>query len=131
MSNAPAKRILVIDDDKDILTFWKFTLKSLNEQPPITFLSASELKSADINYGNVKFAIVDFQFEASDVDGADIIAFLRQKGVNRIYLSTGYADQDDVCRKSRAMGIDGIISKPVSKEKIREILTNNSAQRNT
>lgn len=130
MANAPAKNILIIDDDKDILVFWKFMLESLNEEPPLTFSSAALLKSADINYGNVKLAIFDFQFEASDVDGADIIAFLRQKGVNRIYLSTGYADQGDVCRKSRDMGIDGIISKPVSKEKIKEIFLNNLTQQN-
>lgn len=117
------KRVLVVDDDPNILTFWKFTLKSLGENDPITAKSDSELKKADINFRDIKFAIVDFQFEESEVNGADIIQFLRSQGVARVYLSTGYADRDDVCRKARAMGIDGIIPKPVSKERVKEILS--------
>lgn len=122
MKQSSAKHILVIDDDTDILTFWKFTLKSLGEQPPITATDPGELKKLGVNSDKIKFAIVDFQFDESDVDGADIIQYLRSKGIERIYLSTGYADKEDVCRKSRAMGIDDIIPKPVSVDKIKEIL---------
>lgn len=122
MEQSGAKHILVIDDDPDILTFWKFTLKSLCEQPPIMAQNPDELKKIGISSDKIKFAIVDFQFDESDIDGADIIQYLRSKGIERIYLSTGHADKEDVCRKSRAMGIDDIIPKPVSIDKIKEIL---------
>lgn len=120
-TNQP-ERILVIDDDPDILTSWKFTLKSMGEAPPVTATSGLELKKTNIDFNKIKLAIVDFQFDGSDTNGADIIQFLHSKGIDRIYLSTGYADNEDVCRKSRAMGIDGIIPKPVNIDRIKEIL---------
>lgn len=116
-------KVLVIDDDPDILVFWKNTLKSLNAPAPISALSGDDLKSKTIDYDDIKFAIVDFEFKGSEIDGAKIIQFLRSKRVSRIYLSTGYADNDDVCRKARAMGIDDIIPKPVSVEKVKKLLS--------
>lgn len=116
------KRILVIDDDPDVCILWKNVLKALGEEAPILVSDGNELKTMSIDYASIKFAIVDFKFEGSEFCGVEIIEYLRQKNIEKIYLSTGYADDDEVCRKARQQGITDIIAKPVSLEKVKKIL---------
>ena len=69
-------------------------LKSLGEEAPISATSGENLKSMPVDYSSIDAAIVDFEFNDPDIDGSHIIEFLHHKGVQKIYLSSGYIQDD-------------------------------------
>lgn len=102
--------VLVVDDDVDILVQWRSILKGYET---LEFSDVKKLLYGKIDYSRINQAIVDYQFSGTSVDGLDVIRYLKGKGVDRIFLCTGFYSDEDIRRKALDLGVVTIIPKPI------------------
>lgn len=110
------QHVLVVDDDPGIRTQWRNILKKATGHTPIELSRGEELLKASIDYSKVLTAIVDYQFEESSLNGLDIIEYLKQKKVPKIFLCTGFYEDKDIIKRAKALGVIGIIPKPIPED---------------
>lgn len=107
--------VLIVDDDSSLRLQWRIFFKNRACQT-IEVKSGEELLGKKLDYRGIQHAIVDYNFEGSALNGFDVIEFLQQKGVERIYLCTGQHDEPEVKTRASQIGVVTVIPKPLNKK---------------
>jgi hypothetical protein len=109
------KQWLVMDDTPEFRDQWREIIKKNNLPPPIELDSVEALRKADIDYGSLAGAIVDYYYEGSNATGLDALGYLSSKGVQNLHLCTGNYNESIVMRgvnRTKAR----IIPKPIPED---------------
>jgi YesN/AraC family two-component response regulator len=114
-------RILIVDDEEVVL----FGFKKVLSGPSITVDTAASFKEASrlIQYKSYSAIITDLRLSGAELrDGLEVIKEARRIQTEcKIIVITGYGESDTQ-EKVYALGADRYLEKPVSPEKIKEIL---------
>lgn len=87
--------VLVVDDDQMIHMSWEMIQKKLGIAKLHSFESLEALKKEDsIDFAALDIAFVDKNIENSAFDGAQVIDFLKAKGVSKIVLASGESEKE-------------------------------------
>lgn len=112
------KRILLIDDNRDILETFNYMLTDLNYSVTTCIDSTEGLLKAI----NEDFELILTDYEMPNKNGCEIIKEVKRvKPNSAIYLLTGYYEEN-VINKAREVGATGIMNKPFEVSKIISIL---------
>lgn len=103
---------LVVDDDAGIRRQWIQLLKNRGITV-VTACNGEELLSGKIDFSKIQMAIVDYHYEGSDLNGYDVIEFLKRKKIARVHLCTANHQDPELPKKAFAAGADSIIPKPI------------------
>ena len=111
-------RVLVIDDDEDIVKLAKIMIGYMGYEVVIT---TDNLSVLDLLEDNFDLLLLDIQMP--HLDGFEICRLVRQSLFKdiKIVLFSASVD-DDVIMKGKEVGADEVISKPFSIEKIKETI---------
>lgn len=104
--------VLIIDDDSSIITQWELHFRNKNCHV-MTARRGEDLVYHDFDYKKIKAAIVDFQYDNSQLNGFDVIRFLKKRGVARVYLCTAQGGDQGIRNQALALGAEAIITKPI------------------
>lgn len=116
-SNVGQKTVLVVDDDEGIRFQWKALLKSRGFSA-IEVSSGEELLAMPIDFNALHAAIVDYQYEHSNLNGLDVVEYLRRKNLDRIFMCTANYQDEDLCRQAKNLGVRFVSGKPIRPERI-------------
>ena len=116
------KKILIIEDEKII----RNELKSLLENSGYEVLIIEKFDNVKENIKNMKFDLILMDVQMPKLNGYDATRKIRKSARDDrnipIIAFTADAYDDDV-KKAILSGMDGHVSKPVSKESLRETIT--------
>jgi len=108
------RRILIIDDDEDILNMLTEAVQSLGTH--FNVRGARNGYDGLIEVGNLKPDVVSLDLMMPKMDGAEMCRRLRSnpdtKNV-RVIVVTGLSGNAELVRKVRRIGVDGVFQKPV------------------
>ncbi len=112
--NVSQKNILIADDDADIRRQWKRIVDAQGGSIICSAGSAEEVQArSDIDYAGIDTAIVDYNYEGYALNGVDLVAYLKGKGVRNVHLCTGFHDDEEIRRRAKEAGADSVIPKPI------------------
>ena len=118
-----SKQILIADDDAGIRLLLRRVVKDSGGRVVYSAESVEDIvNNESIDYGEIDIAIVDYKFEGYRT-GIDLANYLKDRGVKRIYLCTGYFDDENVIKSAQKAGIDCIIPKPLDEAKLTNLLS--------
>ncbi|PIR17950.1 MAG: hypothetical protein COV46_02035, partial [Deltaproteobacteria bacterium CG11_big_fil_rev_8_21_14_0_20_49_13] len=66
-----------------------------------------------IEYSTIGGAIVDYNFDGSNITGLDIVQHLKNKGVGRIHLCTASHGDPKIMKEATRLGVASVITKPI------------------
>lgn len=81
--------VLVIDDDKGIRLTWEFQQEKLGIKVLHSYANLEALQSNGIELATIDIAFVDKNIEGSQFSGAQVVEFLKAKGIAKIVLASG------------------------------------------
>jgi DNA-binding NtrC family response regulator len=112
-------KILIVDDEMDVLNSLNLTLKSAKEfNSEITTVSDAE--SALASMLNEEFDLVLADFKMPGMNGIDLLTEVKQKHPKTArILITGYTDVDTAMDAINKAKVDHYIEKPCHKDKLR------------
>ena len=116
------KRILIVDDQKMNLTVLAAMLKKLGYLDVVTAVDGKQALASLESCGAAEFELVLTDMWMPELDGEGLVHAIRANAALAklpVYVIT--ADVE-MLAKSKAVGFDGILLKPVTVEKLREIL---------
>lgn len=125
LKNAPIqtdKKILVMDDEDGLLIMWRVMIKEATGRTPMEINRPEKLLEMRMEPGSIDVAIIDYEFRGSDLNGLDVIEYLRQKGIKECYLCTAYYQDAEIKAKADKLGIKMIIPKPIPENILSQIL---------
>ncbi len=114
------KRIMIVDDDKDILRMLEYSLKKLGPDYQIVTVGDTVTALNQIEAQSFDLVVADYMMPG--ITGIDLARAVRQISpdtqvvVMTAYGTTGLRDT------ARYLGLDGYIDKPFTLEQIREIV---------
>ena len=115
---AAARRILVVDDNRDAADSLCMILNSLGHAARAVYGSAEALRSLEADTPDV--ILLDIGLPA--MDGYQLAGVIRTRGIaTRIVALTGYGQPDDV-KRALAAGIDAHLVKPVDLDALQAAL---------
>jgi two-component system, NtrC family, response regulator HydG len=118
-------RILLVDDDNDVLFTAKTLLKS--EFAEIVTLNSPALLSEIVSREDFDIIVLDMNFAPGKVNGEEGLALLKKiisiKPLSYVVMSTAYGDIDIAVESMKAGAIDFIV-KPWQKERLLATLKN-------
>ncbi len=121
-TDAKGKRILVMDDEEELLVCWRVLLKEATGRVPMEIKAPEKLLESNLDPKSIDMAIVDYEFIGSDLNGLDVLEYLKRKGIKALYLCTAYYQDKDIQAKAKKIGIKGIIPKPIPDGILQKIL---------
>lgn len=86
--------VLVVDDDEGILLAWRAMKTNFGVEKLYVYPNLEALQSEPIDFGKIDIAFVDKNIEESAYDGAQVVAFLKDRGVAKIALASGECASD-------------------------------------
>jgi CheY-like chemotaxis protein len=101
---------------------WQIILKKRGYNV-IEARSGEELLGMRIDFETIQTAIVDYQYEDSDLNGLDVVEYLKRKNVERIYLCTANYQDKEIVQQAKALGVASIIAKPIHLKNLETILS--------
>jgi two-component system phosphate regulon response regulator PhoB len=114
-------RVVVVNDDQDLLDTLRACLEAFGHEVATTFIAAEAIALAYDFRPDV--AIVDWHI--GDARGDDVVRALRADPMLSklpVLLLSSAADEEEIAQLARAAGVDRILSKPIAvDELIREI----------
>jgi CheY-like chemotaxis protein/predicted regulator of Ras-like GTPase activity (Roadblock/LC7/MglB family) len=115
-----SKRVLIVDDDKDILRMLEFSLKKLG--PDYQIITAKDTVAAlnMVEKQPVDLVVVDYMMPG--ITGIDLARAVRQISPGtQVVVMTAYGTTG-LRNTAKYLGLDGYIDKPFTLEQIREIV---------
>jgi CheY-like chemotaxis protein/predicted regulator of Ras-like GTPase activity (Roadblock/LC7/MglB family) len=114
------KRILIVDDDKDILRMLEYSLKKLGPDYKVMTVRDTITALNQIEEEPVDLVVVDYMMPG--ITGIDLARAVRQiSPETQVVVMTAYGTTG-LRNTAKYLGLDGYIDKPFSLEKIREIV---------
>lgn len=114
---ATGLRVLIVDDEQDLLDFYRTLLDQIPSKPDITTANTGARALALLESG--EFALMLTDLNMPKMDGFQLLTMARRKYPTlRTAVITGIADEQYRTR-SYAMGVDLYIEKPSSKAELR------------
>lgn len=113
------KSILIADDDE--LMRWQLgrVVKGCGGEVACSAGSVEEVEQdPSLDLKNIDAAIVDYEFEGHEKTGIDLIRYLKANGVPRVFLCTGYYEDEEICSEAKSAGADLVIPKPVDERRL-------------
>ena len=109
----PLKRILIIDDARDVGRMYQQALRTLYPRVPVTYVPSAEEALVEVTTFTVDLMVVDIRLPG--MSGMDLVrrVRLRQPDIKVIMITGMYIDED-LKRQSREVGAAHLLSKPVS-----------------
>ena len=111
--NVDKKRILVVDDDTDILRIFK----SILEKEGYIVETAETGREALGKIGNEKFDVCLIDVKLPDMDGTEILRRMSNNPETIKIIVTGFSS-DEVGKKAADYGADDFLVKPVKPEEL-------------
>ena len=107
------KRLLIIDDARDVGRMYQQALRTLYPHVPVTYVPSAEEALVEVTTFTVDLMIVDIRLPG--MSGIDLVrrVRLRQPDIKVIMITGMYIDED-LKRQSREVGAAHLLSKPVS-----------------
>ena len=120
------KRIAVIDDSKDYLSFIEASLKKIAQDiSVVTFIDIDTAKK-DMEQKPADLVLCDINFDTvndTDRQGLDFLAWYRLKyPQNPIFMMTRYLDQG-FKKEALKLGAAGFLEKPIRIDQIKNIIS--------
>ncbi|MFH1654330.1 MAG: response regulator [Pseudomonadota bacterium] len=114
------KKILLIDDEKDLCELIKLNLESGGEYA-VEIANSGEEGVKKVKEGSFDLVITDFRMPG--MDGEDVLAALKSMNVEPpvILFSIYHDDDSTITGKIRSMA-DGLISKPIDHEHLNKVI---------
>ena len=114
------KRILIVDDNEEIIKVLKKGLKQLGYEVISETCSVKALKLFQSDCNNIDLVITDYMMP--EIKGGELAAVFKEiKADTRIILMTGYIDDNKEALES-SKAFDGYISKPIEFTKLSEVI---------
>jgi DNA-binding NtrC family response regulator len=111
---AASKKILIVDDDRDILDGYKFIFECEGYTPQITCNPRDALRMIE----KEEFSTVILDYMLPNIRGDELAERIREiKPWIKLVLISGYNDVEEVFSK-RNLQVDGILKKPVNPEEL-------------
>lgn len=111
-------RVLIVDDDRDILRSLKDILQSKGYDVDMAETGQNAIEKARVKYFNV--ALLDIKLP--DMEGTDLLARIhREKPQMMKIMITGYPSLDNAV-KALNLGADAYIMKPVNPENLLKVV---------
>ncbi|MDM8520331.1 response regulator [Anaerolineales bacterium HSG6] len=115
------KRILVVDDDKFILTFLEHTLKKFEPNFDVTTVVSGSEALEQLQMARFDLVITDYLMPGiSGVDLANAIRHMTPE--TAVVLMTAYAN-DQLHHTIELLSVDGYIRKPINLSQVRKVVT--------
>jgi CheY-like chemotaxis protein len=115
------KQILVVDDDKFILTFLEHTLKKFEPDSNITTVISGTEALEKVQRSRFDLVITDYLMPGiSGIDLANAIRYMTPG--TAVVLMTAYAN-DQLHHTLELMNVDGYIRKPLNLAQVRKVIT--------
>jgi CheY-like chemotaxis protein len=111
--NSEKKRILVVDDDTDILRVFK----SILEKEGYIVETAETGMDALEKIGNEKFSVCLIDVKLPDMDGTELLRKMANDSETIKIIVTGFSS-DEVGKKAADLGADDFLVKPVKAEEL-------------
>ena len=119
------QKVLLVDDDDSIRKQWRDFLEKQGVSV-VELASGEELLQCSLDFSEINMAIIDFQFTNSELNGFDVIEYLKQKQVPEIHLCTGVGNDPEVRKKAMDLGVYSVIVKPIQDEAFQSVLETHS-----
>jgi CheY-like chemotaxis protein len=113
--------VLIVDDNDGIRFQWRQLLKS-ETRDIVEARSGEELLGMKIDFSTVIAAVVDYHYEGSDLNGLDVIEYLKRKKIPRVHLCTANYGDVKIRERALALGAASVIPKPIPKIDILKIV---------
>jgi CheY-like chemotaxis protein len=116
------RNILIADDDE--LMRWQLgrIVKSCGGEIAFSAESVEDVEeNASLDFTSIDTAIVDYEFR-TEKTGIDLIRYLKERGVERVFLCTGYYEDERVRSEASMAGADLVIAKPIDEKHVRGII---------
>lgn len=112
-SSMPLKRILIIDDARDVGRMYQQALRTLYPRVPVTYVPSAEEALVEVTFFTVDLMVVDINLPG--MSGIDLVrrVRLRQPDIKVIMITGMYLDED-LKRQSKEIGAAHLLSKPIS-----------------
>ncbi len=109
----PVKRILIVDDARDVGRMYQQALRSAYPKVAVTYVPSAEEAMVEVITFKVDLMVVDIRLPG--MSGFDLVKRVRarQPGV-RVIMITGMEVNADLVAKSQAVGAANLLGKPVS-----------------
>ncbi len=109
----PLKRILIIDDARDVGRMYQQALRSAYPHTTITYVPSAEEAMVEVTTFTVDLMVVDIRLPG--MSGLDLVrrVRLRQPEIKVIIITGMYLDED-LRRQAREVGASHLLGKPVS-----------------
>lgn len=104
---------LVVDDTQTFREQWRDIIIKQNLPPPIEVSYPEELTKPKFDLSKIDGAIVDYNYEGSNMTGIDVIDFLNGKGLETIYLCTANYNDVKIKKEASRVKIVTILPKPI------------------
>ncbi len=110
------ERILLVDDDQQIVKMLQYMLKSLGYQVSVRYSSIDALELFKLKPNDFDLVISDMTMP--NMSGMELSRRIRHiRGNTPVIICTGYSDLID-SKKAREMGLSGFLMKPVIKQEL-------------
>lgn len=117
----PLKRVLVVDDDKDLLTMLEFSLKRLGADYEVHTARGSIEAMEQVESHRFDLVVADYMMPG--MTGIDLARAVRQMSPDtQIVLMTAFGNQSRVRETTKHLGLDGYLSKPFTTEEIHQLV---------
>ena len=112
------KRILVVDDDMDILESIRIILEASGYSVDTAKNGSEAIEKAKSNFYNL--ALLDIKLP--DIEGIDLLALMPKTTPKMMKIMiTGYSSEENAI-KSLNLGADAYLKKPIQPEKLLEVV---------
>lgn len=112
-------KILLVDDSKTASMLFKMSLDGLGDYE---FLSANSHHEAEKLALEEKPFLIVLDYNMPEKTGTELARDLQKKGVHCHYVLATANTQSAVIEEAKSLGISVIVEKPISSEKISEML---------
>jgi CheY-like chemotaxis protein len=117
----PPKRVLIVDDDNEILLMLDFALKKLGPEYEITTAEGS-VEALEVVQNQPPFDLVVTDYVMKEITGVDLARAVRRISPSTpVILMTAYGTKR-LRATTESLGFDGYLDKPFTVQKIRGIV---------
>jgi len=119
-------KVLIVDDEPSV----RFGVSRFFATQGLSGDTAASLEEARQLIHQHNYGVVLMDYRLGDTDGLEALQELTSMTGARFILLTGYRD-DEVDERSRALGVDVVLEKPVPMDSLQNLVETMLAQRTT